>query len=546
MNGRRKNVAANHRAGGCIASLLLIAAMLPVLAGCFGGGSKERKAALTSGRQNPELRGVQVADVSGLRSPRQQVPADARPRFGASKARPDQVAGAEPTPDLIGRPTDDKTWGSLKERVGDAKILPVIVALKVTARPEGALNAEERRSQRGKIAQERKKVLDELEGKGTRKIKAYDEVPFVAMHVTTEGLEALRRSPSVIGVSEDRALPLQDTVSTETSPPLTDWWDLSKAQIRTSWNNSYDGRGWTVGILDTGVDSGHPWLSGKVVREACYATWTTTSSSGYCPNGQWTQTGAGSARPCSLNWSAAVGCDHGTHVAQTAAGSYSGVAYKANIIAVQVFHRAGDATTKSFTSDQAWGLKYIYDLRNTYNIAAVNLSIGSEAAYAGYCDNLDSDNSLFYSWVATLRSVGIATVISSGNGNFRDGVSSPGCLSNVVSVGNTTLTTNSADAVYGYTRYGSNSATFLSLLAPGTRILSATPNNGAGYKTGTSMAAPHVTGAFAVLKQLRSWASVTSMVTALQATGARVYDSRNGSTKSRINVWDAVVYLYNH
>jgi subtilisin len=526
----------------------LIVALVPLLVGCMGDGGEEREAALTTGGdgENPGLRGER-ADVANANSPRDRAAEQARPRFGESKSPPPgQVPAAEPAPDLVGRPTSDATWDSLRQKAEDEGFVPVIVALKITARPEGALEAAERATQRRNIAQRREAVLGELRGRAFRKVKPFDEVPFVAMHASPEALDALRRSPNVTGVSEDRALSLEDTVSTETNPPLADYWDVSRAQLRTAWNNGYNGSGWTVGILDTGVDRAHPWLSGKVVSEACYATWRTGVTAGYCPNGAWTQTGIGSARPCHLNWTGAVACDHGTHVAQTAAGSGSGVAWQARIIAVQVFHRDADGSTKSFTSDQARGLKYIYDLRSTYNIAAVNLSIGSDAAYASYCDNLSSDNSLFYSWVQTLRSVGIATVISSGNGNFRDGLSSPGCLSNVVSVGNTTLTPSGADAVYGYTRYGSNSASFLTLLAPGTRILSAVPNNSYGYKTGTSMAAPHVAGAMAVLKQLRYWANVTSMVTALQASGTPVYDSRNGYTKRRMNMWDAVVYLYNH
>jgi hypothetical protein len=60
------------------------------------------------------------------------------------------------------------------------------------------------------------------------------------------------------------------------------------------------------------------------------------------------------------------------------------------------------------------------------------------------------------------------------------------------------------------------------------------------------MAAPHVTGAFAALKQLRPWTTVSSSLTALQASGQPVTDSRNGVTRSRIDTWNALVYLYNH
>jgi subtilisin len=60
------------------------------------------------------------------------------------------------------------------------------------------------------------------------------------------------------------------------------------------------------------------------------------------------------------------------------------------------------------------------------------------------------------------------------------------------------------------------------------------------------MAAPHVTGAIASLKELRPGASVNSELAALQQSGSPISDSRNGVTNSRIDVWKAIVYLHNH
>ena len=58
------------------------------------------------------------------------------------------------------------------------------------------------------------------------------------------------------------------------------------------------------------------------------------------------------------------------------------------------------------------------------------------------------------------------------------------------------------------------------------------------------MAAPHVAGAFAALKQLRPWTTVSSSLAALQNSGTPV--SAWGVTKRRLDVWDALTYLYNH
>src|SRR5262249_553831 len=152
-----------------------------------------------------------------------------------------------------------------------------------------------------------------------------------------------------------------------------------------------------------------------------------------------------------------------------------------------------------YSSDEAAALQWVYTQRDAFSIAAANLSFGG----GGYTSTCDSDVSLFTNWAKTLRSVGIATVVSSGNNDYYNALSAPACSSAGASAGNTTLDAAGNDAVYGYTAGGSNSASFLSLLAPGTHICSSVTyqTSDCGW-TGTSMAAPHVTGAFAALKEL--------------------------------------------
>ena len=71
--------------------------------------------------------------------------------------------------------------------------------------------------------------------------------------------------------------------------------------------------GQTIAVLDTGVDKRHPFLSGKIVSEACYSTTNVGSQvSSVCPGGVQESTAPGSGVPCDLSIS---GCYHGTHVA---------------------------------------------------------------------------------------------------------------------------------------------------------------------------------------------------------------------------------------
>jgi subtilisin family serine protease len=248
----------------------------------------------------------------------------------------------------------------------------VIVQLGVTTFPEGEIeSAEAVASQRQKIAATRAALLAELAGTSHRTIREFETIPFVALEVAPDAMSALESSPNVVGVEEDRLL----------SPLLSQSVPLIGAD--QAWAAGFDGTGVVVAILDTGVDKTHPFLSGKVVEEACF------SSNGNCPNGLTLQTGPGAGVPCTY---APNGCRHGTYVAGIAAGSgagagvsFSGVAKGTHIIAVQVFSRltggacagAGeDPCALVFSSDVIMGGERVLTLSSQYAIAAVNVSLG--------------------------------------------------------------------------------------------------------------------------------------------------------------------------
>ena len=422
--------------------------------------------------------------------------------------------------------------------------LPVMVRLNTGFQPEAGLSSAAVTAQRNAIAAEQTAVVQSLTGMNPSNIKRYRFVPYLALTVNAAALQGLARNPRVSEISED--VPVPPTMAESTAVIGAD----------SAWNLGYDGSGWAVAVLDTGVDKQHHFLAGKVISEACYSTtYAGYSSTSLCPGGAASSTASGSGSNCPLT---TYGCAHGTHVSGTVAGrdytpngpGYNGVAKSAELIAIQIFSQftgslcsnlgLPNPCSLSYTSDQMSALERVYALRTTYNIAAVNMSLGG----GSYTSNCDSDSRKAI--IDNLRAAGIATVIASGNSGYTTAIGAPACISTAVSVG---ATCDSPAAGFGCTAVDdvptySNIASFISLLAPGSLISSSTP----GLDTfenwhGTSMATPHVAGAWAVMKQQDPSASVATILASLQNTGTLVDDQRASGSVSgmrRIDVGLAI------
>lgn len=426
----------------------------------------------------------------------------------------------------------------LKARQGGP--VRVIVEVRADFTPEGALEGPAFVAvQRAAIARAQAEVERALQSTGAGPAHKYATIPYMALTVNAAALDALRRSPWVVSVAEDVPEMLALAESTGVigaSTPTTGVWDLG-----------FTGAGQTIVVLDSGVDKNHPFLAGKVVAEACFSNANGDGSlfggQSLCPNGQPQDFSPGAGQPCTLG-----SCGHGTHVAGIAAGKdyaggpgFSGVAPEAKIIAIQVFTQFGSAIG-TYPSDQLKAMEHVYNtLRLSHTIAAVNLSLGGTANYTSACDGTSADqgrNAAF----GQLRSVGIAPVVAAGNNSFASGLAAPACLSNAISVGSTRDGGPGATPVDTVSSF-SNSASFLSLLAPGEEIQSSLPSGNFGSLQGTSMAAPHIAGAWAVLEQANPGASVNEVLALLQGTGVPVTDTRNGLTKPRLQL-DAALSAY--
>ena len=445
-----------------------------------------------------------------------------------------------------GPPDAEHRRSQWRERFGESERIRVIVSVREDDLPVMPLDLRSPRAEamlearRAGVARAQERVLSRLSARRDRRglagldVQRFSVSGGMALSVDFADLSALLEDDDVIGVWEDELL----------APLLTQTIPL----IGGTPGSALPGHRGVIAIIDTGVDRNHPAFLGtngqsRVVAEACFSDVSgRAGAKGLCPGGSPQQVGPGSARPCPF-------CSHGNHVASIAAGSgdYQGVAPFSNLIGIQTFYHAADSVcvidkgesppcVRANTSDIIRSLNHVYTLHTQGPtgirglVTAVNLSLGG-GEYDRVCDSRIPRD--YVNIFRALRSAGVAVVAASGNDGHPNMMAAPACASDVISVGNTTK----QDRV----QEKSNSATFLDLLAPGTLVKAAVLDGRYDTKTGTSMAAPHVAGAFALLTRPgQGETEVRIALSALQGSGVFIKDSRNLLTKPRIRVDRAV------
>ena len=263
------------------------------------------------------------------------------------------------------------------------------------------------------------------------------------------------------------------------------------------WVRGITGRGIGVAVLDTGVSGSLPDFNGRILANVVTSPGATTAGDSF---------------------------GHGTHVAGIIAGNsfnrapsdpfygkYVGMAPEANLVAVKAADEAGNSTILDVIN----GISFVVEHKAEFNIRVLNLSLSSDTPQSYKTDPLDA--AVEYAWQK-----GIVVVAASGNrGTAADAVQyAPANDPYVISVGGEDENGNSgkgsrADwSSTGVTQDGlakpdvmAPGAHIVSALAPGSAFLTLCPNCAIGgqyFKAGgTSMAAPVVAGAVALLLQAR-------------------------------------------
>ena len=242
------------------------------------------------------------------------------------------------------------------------------------------------------------------------------------------------------------------------------------------WDAGQTGQGVVVATLDTGVDTANPDLA---------ARWRGGPDSWFDPYGQHPDAPVDLDGHGTATMGAIVGAD--------GAGTSYGMAPGATWIAARIFDDRGGASTTAIHEAFQWVLDPDHDPATADAPQVVN---GSWVLGTGPSCDLT-----FQADVQALRAAGIVPVFAAGNfGPYAASSASPANYPESLSVGAVT----SSDAVWAYTSAGPStcggrSRVFPDLVAPGVSVLSADRYDGYTYLSGTSIAAPHVAGALALL-----------------------------------------------
>ena len=286
---------------------------------------------------------------------------------------------------------------------------------------------------------------------------AYTLLPALALQATSERIQQIAADPDVETVWLD--LPVHTCL--DVSAPIIG--------APVAWAAGLQGRGITIGVVDTGVDVTHPDLAGQVAATRDY-------------------TGQGFGD----------GHGHGTHVCGIAAGSgvssggkYVGVAPEATLVVAKVLRDDGSGMSSDVMAGVEWAVEQ--------GARVINVSLGS----TGPCDGSDALSAVCDAAWRT----GVVMCVAAGNeGPGAGTVGSPGCARQVITVG----ASDDADAVAGFSSRGPtlDGRQKPDICLPGSGIVSArakgtvmgTPVDERYTRaSGTSMATPHATGAVALM-----------------------------------------------
>lgn len=303
-----------------------------------------------------------------------------------------------------------------------------------------------------------KKAIAEAEGEIDQTFK---QLPIASVTLPADEVKELKKDKDVVRVEKD--------ITVHASADTLDW-GISATNVPVSWNAGFTGKGVKIAVVDTGV-AAHSDLA--VAGGASFVSYTTSYQD---DNG------------------------HGTHVAGIIGAENNGfgtkgVAPDAEVYAVKSLEKSGSGSLSSILAGIDWAIT------NKMNI--INLSLGTQ-----------TNSAAFQALVDKAYANGILVVAAAGNDGSVSGtddtVDYPARYDSAIAVG-------AVDSSLKRASFSSTGNT-VEIAAPGESIVSTYLNNGYARMSGTSMAAPYVSGELALLKQANPTADAVRLRTILKDT----------------------------
>lgn len=299
-------------------------------------------------------------------------------------------------------------------------------------------------------------------------------------------------------------------------------WGMNQANdvdinMPQAWELSTGNPSVVIAVIDSGVDYNHPDLAANMWRNPgeIPGNGVDDDANGVIDDVFGYNAITGSGNPMDDN-------SHGTHCAGTIAGKGNngfgvvGVNWNAQIMAVKFLNGSGSGNL----FDAIRAIDYTTGMRDRgINVVLSSNSWGGGGYWTPLRDAIVRNSNAGMIFVAAAGN-------SSHNNDVPDGSSYPSAydVSNIVSVA--AIDQNGGLAYFS--NYGANS---VDIGAPGVMIQSTTPNGNYEYKSGTSMATPHVSGALGLLIGRSPGLSVSEYINILLTTG-KPLSSLSGKVKS--------------
>jgi subtilisin family serine protease/uncharacterized protein YkwD len=274
---------------------------------------------------------------------------------------------------------------------------------------------------------------------------------------------ALQQNPAVVFAELDYRV--QATLEPN-DPYYADRWWWEKIQASAGWDVTIGSEDVIIAVIDTGVDLDHPDLAAKIVAGYDFANDDEDPDDDH---------------------------GHGTHVAGIAAAAtnngigVAGFAWGARIMPLKVLDEHGDG----WFSDVAAAVTYATD----HGAKVVNLSLGGPSPSSPLQDAMDYAHSGGVLIVAAAGNCGDSNYSYNGC-NYQHQPLYPAAGDHTLAVASTTST----DGRSSFSTIGS----YVDVAAPGSSIYSTYMGGGYGYKSGTSMATPLVSGMAALVFSIDS------------------------------------------